>query len=61
MTKLLSISQTVTALNGVISKSTIWRLCRDGDIPAVRLGRRWFIPNWWLQDVGSRPTIEETV
>jgi excisionase family DNA binding protein len=25
------------------STKFVWRLCRDGELPAVKLGRNWFI------------------
>lgn len=49
MNKLLSIQQVVDELDGAVSKSTIWRQCRSGRIPAIQVGHRWLIPSSWLR------------
>ncbi len=61
MKVLLTIDETVEALGGTISRTSIWRGCRNGSIPARQVGRRWVIPGWWIDDLGSRPTVEETI
>lgn len=39
-----------------ISRNTVGRLLNEGEIPAIRLGRRWFIPraavDSWLATAG---------
>lgn len=30
--------------NGVMTTQTIRKACADGSIPAIKIGRRWFIP-----------------
>lgn len=32
-----------------ISKTTILVMLRKGQIPSIRMGRRWFIPTSWVQ------------
>lgn len=32
-----------------ISKTTILVMLRKGQIPSIRMGRRWFIPSTWVQ------------
>ena len=55
MKVLLTIDETVEALGGTVSRTSIWRACRDGSIPARRVGRRWVIPGWWIDDLIERP------
>lgn len=40
-----------------ISKSTILNMLRKGQIPSIRMGKRWFIPSAWVEaqlHVGAR-------
>lgn len=40
-----------------ISKSTIMNMLRKGQIPSIRMGKRWFIPSAWVEEqlnVGCR-------
>jgi len=55
MTKLLRIREAAEALGGCVSTTTLWRQCRAGEIPAVRIGSRWLIPAWWIDELGARP------
>lgn len=42
-----------------LSKSTILKMLRRGQIPSIRMGNRWFIPDSWVQAHLLDP-IEET-
>ena len=55
MKPVLTIKEVVAALGGTPSHSTIWRECQSGSIPARRVGNRWLIPAWWLDDLVERP------
>jgi hypothetical protein len=55
MKVLLSIKEVVDALGGTPSYSTIWRECRNGSIPAVRIGHLWRLPGWWVERLIGRP------
>ena len=59
MKVLLTIDETVEALGGTGSRTSIWRACRDGSIPARRVGRRWVIPVWWVDDLVERPLADQ--
>ena len=59
MAKLYKIAEAAEKLGGCVSGTTLWRRCVDGAIPAVRLGSRWLIPAWWIDDLGSRPDTRE--
>jgi len=41
-------------LLGGISKSTLWRLVRQGDLPVVRIGRRTFFRPEDLENLVAR-------
>ena len=60
MAKLLKIREAVEALGGCVSTTTLWRQCRAGEIPAIRIGSRWLIPAWWGDDLGARPVDGNT-
>jgi len=30
------------------SRNFIWERCKNGEIPATKIGDRWFIPQWWV-------------
>ena len=55
MAKLYKIAEAAEKLGGGVSVTTLWRRCVDGSIPAVRLGSRWLLPAWWIDDLGARP------
>ena len=55
MKVLLSIKEVVDALGGTPSYSTIWRACKNESIPAVRVGRLWLVPGWWVERLIGRP------
>ncbi len=59
MKVLLTIDETVEALGGTISRTSIWRGCRNGSIPARRVGRRGVIPGWWIDDLIERPLVDQ--
>jgi excisionase family DNA binding protein len=42
-----SVPQAALALG--ISKTSVWKLIKEGDLPAVKLGRRTLIPTGALQ------------
>lgn len=44
MPLMLSIEELRTLLNGNVSVQTLRKCCSDGTLPAVRVGRRWFVP-----------------
>ena len=55
MKPVLTIKEVVAALGGTPSHSTIWRECQSGSIPAVRVGRLWLVPGWWVERLIGRP------
>jgi len=55
----LTINETVEALGGTVSRTTIWRCCRNGSIPAKRVGNRWVIPAYWVEDLVERPRADQ--
>jgi hypothetical protein len=38
-----------------LSKAGLYLACSKGDIPTVRVGRRVFIPSWWIDEILSKP------
>ena len=60
MAKLLKIREAAEALGGCVSTTTLWRQCQTGEIPAVRIGARWLIPAWWIDELGARPVDGNT-
>jgi predicted DNA-binding transcriptional regulator AlpA len=38
-----------------MSKAGIYLACSKGDIPTVRVGRRVFVPSWWIDQILSKP------
>jgi len=38
-----------------LSKAGFYLACSKGDIPTVRVGRRVFIPSWWIDEILSKP------
>ena len=61
MKVLLTIDETVEALGGTVSRTSIWRACHNGSIPARRVGRRWVIPGWWIADLVERPLADQHI
>ena len=57
---LLKIREAAEALGGCVSTTTLWRQCRAGEIPAIRIGSRWLIPAWWVDELGARPVDGNT-
>ncbi len=46
-----------------IPKSTLYKLVREGKIPAQKIGRHWRFPKWaidhWLEETGAnRPAAK---
>ena len=31
------------------SRDFLWRMAKTGEIPATKIGERWFIPRWWVK------------
>lgn len=59
MKVLLTINEAVEALDGAVSRTSIWRGCRNGSIPGRRIGSRWVIPGWWVNELIARPPGDE--
>lgn len=38
-----------------MSKAGIYLACSKGAIPTVRVGRRLFIPSWWVDEMINKP------
>ncbi len=55
MKRMLTIDEAVEALGGTPSRTSIWRGCRNGAIPARQVGNLWLIPGWWIDDLVERP------
>lgn len=53
MRSVLSINEAVERFDGAVSRSTIWRCCRDGLIPAAQIGHRWLISATWVDKICS--------
>ena len=51
MAKFLTPAEVSDALGGAISRTTIWRRCQDGTIPAVQIGSRWLISAAYVNDI----------
>ena len=51
MESFLSIDEAVRLFDGKVSRSTIWRNCVSGSIPAVQIGSRWLIRSSWAEQV----------
>lgn len=51
MLELMNQSQTCEMLG--ISKDTFWAMCKSGELPAVKIGRRWYVPKAELMRVVS--------
>ena len=43
------VSEVAEALG--ISRATVWRLIKQGEIPAVRIGRQYFIPRSYVDSL----------
>jgi excisionase family DNA binding protein len=51
MKKFLTTAEVADELDGAISRTTIWRRCQDGTIPAVQIGSRWLISATFVDDI----------
>lgn len=38
-----------------MSRAGLYLACGRGDVPCVRVGRRLFIPAWWLNEITCKP------
>jgi len=38
-----------------MSLAGIYLACSKGDIPSVRVGRRLFVPSWWVDKMLNEP------
>lgn len=36
------------------SRNFIWERCKSGEIPATKIGDRWFVPMWWVKEKERR-------
>ena len=52
--KFITVREFVAALDGSVNKNTVYAALRRKEIPSVRIGRRWLIPEdaltqmlWW--------------
>ena len=36
------------------SRNFIWERCKTREIPATKIGDRWFIPMWWVKEQESK-------
>ena len=32
------------------SRNFLWERCKTDEIPATKIGDRWFIPMWWVKE-----------
>jgi excisionase family DNA binding protein len=47
----LSTTEAAKALSGVISRTTIWRMCCSGTLTAAQVGNRWVVPAWAVEEL----------
>ncbi|MEJ5370223.1 MAG: helix-turn-helix domain-containing protein [Bryobacteraceae bacterium] len=54
--EVLTASQVVEELSGLLARGTVYKLLRTGELPAKRIGRKFFVPRarleQWLLDTG---------
>jgi hypothetical protein len=53
--KLYDLSEALTIIP--MSKAGIYKACSEGKIPCVKVGRRVFIPSWYIEKLLNEPTI----
>lgn len=41
-----------------LSRSGMFQAAKRGDIPTVRVGKRVFIPAWWINKITSEPSAQ---
>ncbi|SEP46820.1 helix-turn-helix domain-containing protein [Propionispora vibrioides] len=51
--KLYDLNEALTIIP--MSKAGIYKACTEGKIPSVRVGRRVFIPSWYIEKIISEP------
>ena len=39
------------------SKNFLWERCKSGEIPATKIGDRWFIPIWWVKEQEQKAVL----
>lgn len=46
-----------------LSRGFLWNRCKDGKMPASKIGERWLVPMWYVeeQEIGSNNFEEESV
>ena len=51
--KLLTIAETISANGGPLPLSLpgVYKLCAEGKIPKITIGRRVFIPSWYIEKI----------
>ena len=56
----ITVKEFVAALNGSVNKNTVYAALHRKEIPSVRIGRRWLIPEdaltqmlWWPSNGAS--------
>lgn len=56
--KLYELSELLSENGGPIplSRAGIYKACAEGKIPTVKVGRRVFIPSWYVDKILSEPT-----
>ena len=60
----ITVREFVAALNGSVNKNTVYAALHRKEIPSVRIGRRWLIPEdaltqmlWWPSNGASASPI----
>ncbi len=55
--KLYTVDEVLTKSGGILplSKSGVYALIQKGHIPVVQIGKRKFIPGWFLDQLASAP------
>ncbi len=51
--KLYDVEEVLTIIP--MSRSGLYLACSRGEIPKVKVGRRLFIPAWWIDEMVNRP------
>lgn len=42
-----------------ISRSSLYAACNRNEIPVIRIGKRMFIPGWWVEQSLAKPPLVE--
>ncbi|VBB06426.1 Hypothetical protein LUCI_1658 [Lucifera butyrica] len=51
--KLYDLSEVLSIIP--MSKAGIYKACSEGKIPSVKVGRRVFIPSWYIEKILNEP------